>query len=81
MLVVRTILGNAYVCQKPHKYRRPPCTGVNCTFLDYCSTHPLHHSVIGVNRDNGQRLMFREFIVYNSAQCYPLYLVTYNRVP
>ena len=76
MLLVRMILGDSYLCsdQNPYKYRRPPCANMK-HLRDDCtdSSHGSFDSVIGQSR------MFREFVVYEKDQCYPEYLINYNR--
>ncbi|XP_045203465.2 uncharacterized protein LOC123556644 isoform X2 [Mercenaria mercenaria] len=81
MFLIRMVLGNSYLCsdQNPHKYRRPPCT--SC-YKDDCkdtkhARHKYGHMFDSVVGDNGK--LFREFVVYDSALCYPEYLITYER--
>ncbi|XP_052794818.1 uncharacterized protein LOC128227917 isoform X2 [Mya arenaria] len=74
MFLMRVILGKSYLCTdpNPHKYKRPPCT--QC-YKDDCKIHDSNfHSVVG---DNNK--LFREFVVYEGVQCYPEYLITYER--
>ena len=78
MFLIRMLLGNCYLCTKhnPTKYRRPPCANMHC-LSDACKekSHGSFDSVIG---QSGR--LFREFVVYQAEQCYPEYLITYNRV-
>ncbi|XP_052278979.1 uncharacterized protein LOC127877306 isoform X2 [Dreissena polymorpha] len=74
MFLMRMLLGQCFVCddQNPTKYKRAPC----CTcFSDVCKQHlQRFDSVIGDNQK-----LFREFVVYDNGQCYPEYLITYER--
>ncbi|XP_064615235.1 uncharacterized protein LOC135479341 [Liolophura sinensis] len=76
MLVVRVALGKIYLCedQNPKKFSRPPC--VRC-FQEKCE-HPdgLFDSVVYSNPQKN----FREFVVYANEQCYPEFIITYDRV-
>ncbi|KAK3099830.1 hypothetical protein FSP39_010419 [Pinctada imbricata] len=76
MLILRMILGKSYICSDPNprKFRRPPCTHPSCRRDDCTETHQRFDSVVG----DGQWL-FREFVVYAADQCYPEFLVTYER--
>jgi hypothetical protein len=75
-------LGHAYVCTKPVMLVKPPCTFPGCN-SDKCTDAghrgEFFDSVIGTHRSNGERLIFREFIVYDSSQCYPEFLIEYER--
>ncbi|XP_052794812.1 uncharacterized protein LOC128227915 isoform X2 [Mya arenaria] len=74
MFLMRVTLGKCYLCTNPNpqKYRRPPCT--KCK-RDDCKTHDsIYDSVVGDNKK-----LFREFVVYDDLQCYPEYLITYER--
>jgi O-acetyl-ADP-ribose deacetylase (regulator of RNase III)/uncharacterized membrane-anchored protein YhcB (DUF1043 family) len=81
MYVVRVLLGNAFVCQQPQPFKKPPCTSYPKTCADPCCTeHKAHFdSLIGTHRPDNARLIFREFIVYDGSQCYPEFLVEYVR--
>ncbi|XP_013397857.1 uncharacterized protein LOC106164469 [Lingula anatina] len=75
MFVCRVLLGDVFYCRETKKFPRPPCTGAGCNDPK-CRTHEnFHDSVIG----DAQKL-FREFVVYDRGQCYPEFLVTYDRV-
>lgn len=76
MLLVRMLLGKMYICSDPNppKYRRPPCMNMECKKDNCIGGHDLHDSVVA----DGQWL-FREFVVYSSDQCYPEFLITYER--
>ncbi|XP_061164241.1 uncharacterized protein LOC133173270 isoform X2 [Saccostrea echinata] len=76
MLLMRMLLGKSYLCLDPNpkKYRRPPCTSSGCRRDDCVDMHDRFDSVIG----DGQWL-FREFVVYAVDQCYPEYIITYER--
>jgi hypothetical protein len=78
MYVVRVLMGNTFVCRKPTPFVKEPCTqcGDKPTA---CSHTTYYNSVIGTHRADGNRLIFREFIVYDSAQTYPEFLVKYVR--
>eukprot|EP00105_Crassostrea_gigas_P040101 XP_019924249.1 PREDICTED: poly [ADP-ribose] polymerase 11-like [Crassostrea gigas] len=74
ILLVRMVLGNIYVATKPKQFKMPPCT--TC-LTDRC-TNESHEHFDSVVADIPNKL-FREFIVYDGTQCYPEYLITYNR--
>jgi hypothetical protein len=84
MIVVRVLLGNTFVCDKPQQFRRPPCTFAGC-LQDNCSDKAhgglFFDSVLGTHRvePSHQRLIFREFLVYDKTQCYPEFLIEYIR--
>lgn len=72
MLLIRLLLGEMFVTNKPQNFQLPPCK--NCR-EEKCMRHKYHFdSVVG----DGQWL-HREFVVYDKAQCYPEYIITYNR--
>ncbi|KAH3833545.1 uncharacterized protein LOC127877602 isoform X2 [Dreissena polymorpha] len=77
MFLMRMLLGHCFICtdqNHPHKYRRAPCC--KCK-RDDCKEHfdsGNYDSVVGDNKK-----LFREFIVYERDQCYPEYLITYER--
>ncbi|XP_063409299.1 uncharacterized protein LOC134692726 isoform X2 [Mytilus trossulus] len=74
MLLMRMLLGDMFVTSKPEKFVTPPCASClksNCT--------KGHHIPFDSVVADGTWL-FREFIVYRSEQCYPEYLITYDRV-
>ena len=79
MFVARVLLGNSYICGTPTKYQRPPCTAPGCHKEDCNDHYQRFDSVIGTGRNDGSRLLFREFVVYDKAACYPEFLVTYVR--
>ncbi|XP_071144780.1 uncharacterized protein [Mytilus edulis] len=74
MLLMRMLLGDMFVTSKPEKFITPPCA--NCLKSDCVKGH--HIPFDSVVADG--KWMFREFIVYRSEQCYPEYLITYDRV-
>ena len=79
MFLMRMVLGESFLCtaRDPHKYRRPPCANTKHLRDDCLETsHGSFDSVIG----QAKRLLFREFVVYESDQCYPEYLISYDRV-
>lgn len=76
MVVARVALGRIYLCEdlNPAKLNRPPC--VKC-FQDKCDhSDGLFDSVVFSHSQKN----FREFVVYHNEQCYPEFLVTYDRV-
>ncbi|KAI0240847.1 hypothetical protein LSAT2_008352 [Lamellibrachia satsuma] len=79
MFLSKVILGHSYIAKKPNKHlSRPPCLH-HCK---YCCKHGPNNffdSVMGTHRDNGSRLLFREFIIYERSQIYPAYIITYKR--
>lgn len=75
MFLVRILLGNIYRAEDIHQYKHPPCT--KC-LNDKC-TNQNHKHFDSVVADFGDGSLFREFIVYKASQCYPEYIITYNR--
>jgi hypothetical protein len=75
MFLVRVLLGQTFVnsSRDPPKFQRPPCTQFQEVLCHCPSTHH-YDSVL----DDAGRL-FREFVVYEQCQCYPEYLITYER--
>ena len=74
MFLVRVCLGEMYVQQQAHVFKRPPCRHCQedkCS----CESNDFYHAVIGDGSWN-----FREFIVYDRTQVYPEYVITYERV-
>ncbi|CAL1549085.1 unnamed protein product [Lymnaea stagnalis] len=77
------LLGNVFLCDENHKsvqgkgskkLSRPPC--MSCSEdVCKCRDQTLFDSVMGDGR-----WLFREFVVYESSQCYPEYVITYTRV-
>ncbi|KAH3833548.1 hypothetical protein DPMN_106861 [Dreissena polymorpha] len=74
MFLMRMLLGHCFVCddQNPTKYKRAPC----CTCFKVVCNH-LSQRFDSVMGDNQK--LFREFVVYDGGQCYPEYLITYER--
>jgi hypothetical protein len=82
MILARVLLGNVFLCNDQHKsvqnkqsikLSRPPCT----TCLEdicRCANQTLFDSVMGDGK-----WIFREFVVYEKAPCYPEYLIYYQR--
>lgn len=77
MFLTRMLLGDFFRCDSsnPHKYRRPPCKTSGCN-RDDCTKH--NSSFTSVVSECDTKL-FREFVVYEKALCYPEYLITYER--
>lgn len=74
VIMLRMLLGSAWISNKPRStLTRPPCTATSCDDTD--CMHDRHDSVIGYEHWN-----FREFVVYDPAQCYPEYIISYKRV-
>ncbi|KAK3577209.1 hypothetical protein CHS0354_030480 [Potamilus streckersoni] len=72
MLLVRACLGEVYLESTSTAHQRPPCR--QCK-QDKCINHgTLYDSVVGEGSWN-----FREFVLYESMQVYPEYLITYRR--
>lgn len=74
MFLVRVLLGNIYLAKDRYQYKLPPCTAC---LNDECKNQN-HEHFDSVVADIGGSL-FREFIVYDANQCYPEYIITYNR--
>ncbi|XP_062622275.1 uncharacterized protein LOC134283813 [Saccostrea cucullata] len=77
MFLMRMLLGHIFLTEKDKKYKQPPC--YNC-YKDDCADpgHERFDSVVGVKQQTGG--LFREFVVYDKDQCYPEYLITYDRL-
>lgn len=74
MILVRMLLGNIFVANNAQLLKLPPCKTClhdNCTIENH-----EHFDSVVVNIPNK---LFREFIVYDAPQCYPEYIITYNR--
>jgi hypothetical protein len=77
------VLGHPFVTQKRHtKIRRPPT--VKGEFDSWPpSTDPRCDSLLATTADQFPSSFlkkFREFVVYEHSQCYPEYLIEYERV-
>ncbi|BFZ14792.1 hypothetical protein BsWGS_17831 [Bradybaena similaris] len=82
MILARVLLGNVFLCDHNHpsvaskqsiKLTRPPC--VQCLKdICTCAKQELFDSVMGDGK-----WIFREFVVYDRFQCYPEYLISYQR--
>lgn len=72
-------LGETFVTEKEQKFSRPPCkTCSNDRCIDPAHNpdgHGFYDSVVVDGQWN-----FREFMAFNSGQCYPEYVITYMRV-
>ncbi|XP_005108913.1 uncharacterized protein LOC101854754 [Aplysia californica] len=83
LLLVRVALGNVFHVDRSHpslqsrhgnKLLGPPCT--NCQSDEPCNCKkPRYDSVLVEDTS----FLFREFVVYDRAHCYPEYIVTYVR--
>ena len=84
MIVYRACLGDPAIIDEYDRgkrkgtqdkpVRRPPARGLDK--LD------IYDSVLGESKANGgDRLQFREFILYERARAYPEYVVAFNRIP
>ena len=72
MIISRVCMGNYYTTQESmNNIRRPPCIEGH---IDPCS-HLRHDSVYF----NGTRKNYEEFVVYDRNQCYPEFVVEYER--
>ncbi|CAL1535023.1 unnamed protein product [Lymnaea stagnalis] len=83
LILTRMLLGNVFLCDDKHKsvqskgskkLSRPPCMSCLEDFCK-CRDQTLFDSVMGDGK-----WLFREFVVYESSQCYPEYVITYTRV-
>lgn len=79
MFVARVLLGEPHLCQKPYNYKKAPCSEATCQMESCLSNHLPCDSVIGTHNNGPVRLLFREFIIYHTEQCYPEFLVEYVR--
>lgn len=73
MFLIRACLGKICLMNDVKKLRRPPCCE-GC-LDDSCDHDNRYDSVVG----EGQYI-FREFLVYDSHQVYPEYVISYDRV-
>lgn len=74
MILVRMLLGKIFVANNAQQFKLPPCETClhdNCTIQ-----HHEHFDSVVVDIQNK---LFREFIVYDAHQCYPEYIITYDR--
>ena len=75
MLMVRMLIGYPMVVEEPNKdFQHPPCSDCQekaCTDEE----HTDYDSVIGE-----KKWIHREFVVYSKDECYPEYIITYDRV-
>ncbi|KAK2193600.1 hypothetical protein NP493_11g07031 [Ridgeia piscesae] len=79
MFLCKVILGRSHIAKKPNKdLFRPPCYH-HCQGSCSHGTSEFFDSVMGTHRDGGQRLLFREFVIFGQNQLYPAFLITYNR--
>ena len=74
MFLVRCSLGKICLMKNVEKFRRPPCYVPDC-LSDKCSHNKRYDSIV-----EEEKYIFREFVVYESSQAYPEYLITYDRV-
>ncbi|ESN94890.1 hypothetical protein HELRODRAFT_193757 [Helobdella robusta] len=79
MILSRVLLGSAYVCTSPYGFKKPPCNQPQCGNMDGCSLHQFHDSVIGTHKDPKNKLVFKEYIVYDKNYSYPEFLIEYVR--
>ena len=82
MYLCRVIIRDPYIAVNPMtEFGRPPCIQDGCKNEKCTKSHEFHDSVIGISAKGGApRLLYREFIVYDLAQCYPEFLIKYERV-
>lgn len=74
MLLVRLLIGNAFVTGDKKNYRHPPCSV--CKTTDCVSGEHAEYDSIVVEGS----WLFREFVVYETNNCYPEYIITYDRL-
>lgn len=76
------------IMKRCQKRTRPPCFGGcdaedNKTPVFRCS-HPRYDSIVAESRQNGHHSAilhwYREFVIYDEMQCYPMYLVGIRRI-
>lgn len=79
MILLRMALGEIFVTETEKKFARPPCKSCEkdkCTDPSHNSSgHGSYDSVVVDGSWN-----FREFLAFDAAQCYPEYVITYQRV-
>eukprot|EP00162_Nutomonas_longa_P005497 comp16153_c0_seq1/m.25494 comp16153_c0_seq1/g.25494 ORF comp16153_c0_seq1/g.25494 comp16153_c0_seq1/m.25494 type:complete len:217 (+) comp16153_c0_seq1:1-651(+) len=80
----RVVLGNAYIATQMHKdIKRPPCVKGHFDTTARCD-HERHDSLVGEidspTYPGALLKRYREFVVYDRAQTYPEFLITFKRV-
>jgi hypothetical protein len=85
MFLVRATLGTPHLALSPmNNLRRPPCREGGHTDLDgQPCAHPRADSVLAPTKSthpNAHLQKYREFVIYDRAQCYPEFLIEYKRV-
>ncbi|XP_053400000.1 uncharacterized protein LOC123557665 isoform X2 [Mercenaria mercenaria] len=75
MFLVKASLGKICLMKEVQKLVRPPCCETNCQKADKCDHDNRYDSIVAE-----EKYIFREFVVYDSHQVYPEYVITYNRV-
>ena len=82
MFLSRVVLGTPFVTPKTHtNLRRPPCVQGHFDRGPPCG-HERLDSVMATTKamdPNSWLEKFREFVVYDHSQCYPEYLIEYQR--
>ncbi|XP_069130990.1 uncharacterized protein [Argopecten irradians] len=72
MMMIRLLLGDTYVTSAAENYSLPPCK--TCSKSKCFSHGQAYDSVVADGK-----WLFREFVVYDKNQCYPEYIITYDR--
>ncbi|BFY99969.1 hypothetical protein BsWGS_03009 [Bradybaena similaris] len=77
LLLCRVLMGNAYFCNKydAKKWNKPPCMLCNRKRCRH-GWENRYDSVLG----SGKNMLFREFVVYDERQCFPEFLIKYERI-
>jgi hypothetical protein len=84
MVVYRACLGDPAIIDE---YDKEKCKGTKYNPVRWPPARGLdkldiHDCVLGESKANGgDRLQFREFILYERARAYPEYVVAFNRTP
>ena len=74
MFVVRVVLGRSYIHSKEEALLQLPCIKRGC-MKEGCKEHEgFDSAVAGINK------RFREFLVFDTAMCYPEFLLVYDRI-
>lgn len=79
MFLLRMALGEILVTEEEKSFSRPPCKTCKNDKCAESSHNPDGHGFYDSIVVDGQ-WNFREFMVFSAGQCYPEYVITYNRV-
>ncbi|CAG5131329.1 unnamed protein product [Candidula unifasciata] len=77
LLLCKVLMGNAFMCGKydAEKWKQPPCMKCGRSKCRHGWQHR-YDSVLG----SGHGMLFREFVVYDGRQCFPEFIIKYERL-